>query len=709
MLPSGVEAALDGLPWQKPAEALIVAAALPLLLLLDRKWLSFKPALLLIAVILFAKVILALLAPQSGWCLRVYAGPHEAQKGQIARTWERLWCKGCSAILSKPMADPRELPAEWLNRLDEPQRSQAAPIIQLTGYAAVPQGWGLAVAAKGIRGGLLQARDEKGRLWEMPLLKRQIQSIKPGTGNMPGGRLKIDGRLAYGPIKGEPWSLAPLLVGPNSRVVPARGKGVLWRDKTGVEMSLVWLKVLRGLARAVDWGLGLWFVGWLVWALAGLYRKVVLSPSVATAAITGLIVWWLLPRMGHDPLFVPHGAAFAALGVLTVLSFRKQAAESPSPGLAVLLSIGPLLLLHFGQQWAAEAGRFSIYSMGDDWLTYQRHASDIVMGQDYLMAKRQPILYEQPLYRYVTALFHFFFGQSTMAQNFLDVWSAIGGAGLVAALAVRLGAPTAWAFMAAWLYVNFELGDRFLLHIGRGLQEHSAMLLMLLAAWAALRARAQRGLAWAAMAGLFAMAGFWLRMDHLGVLAGLGLLMVPEVAGGWTAAWRNLIAGAWQRRKRILIYWGLLIAGVLAIIIRNGLIGGQWVLVHPDNASFLDRSLLENFKALLDVLDGSDRGALISARVMWPGAILGLLALVLRFGPLKEYPLSLGISLAGLLTPYLVVQASAYFPRWSIHLLPLACLSMALFLNSLAAVVPHERTDRLGSNNGRDGTSLAFE
>jgi hypothetical protein len=678
MLPSGVEAALDGLPWMKPGEAFIAAAVIPLLLLLNRKWLSFRPALLFISLLCALKIFLALASPQAGWCIRVYTGSQDAKAERLARTWESLWCKGCSAILSKPMDSPHELPAEWLNRLDEPERSTATPIIQLSGYAVVPRGWGLAVAVSGIKGGLIRARDANGRLYEVPFFKHNLGHKKPFAGGEASGVLAIKGRLAFGSFKESPWSLAPLLISPEGQAMPARGKGVLWQDKASAAQSVFRVSLFRALARSVDWGVGLWLLGWLASALIGLFRGKVLTASVAGAALTGLAIWWALLHWGNNPLFVPHGAAFAALGVLTILYFRKGASEAPRPGLAVLLVIGPILLIHFGQQWAAEAGRFTLYSLGDDWLTYQRHASDIVLGGDYLMVRRQPVLYEQPLYRYVAAFLHVLFGQSTLAQNLLDVWSAIGGAALIAALAAGIGTASGWAFLAAWLYANFELGDRFLLHIGCGLQEHSAMLFMLLVAWAALRSRSEEGFAWPIAAGFLSVAGLWLRLDHLGVLAGLGLLMVPEVAAGWSDAWRNLLVESWHKRNHLIIYWGLLAVGVLSVIVRNGLIGGQWVLVHPDNASFIDASMWDNFLVLLDIIDGSRQGSLLSAWVMWPGTMLGLSALIIRYGAFKYYPLSLGISLAGLLAPYLLVQASAYYPRWSVHLLPLTCLSVAV-------------------------------
>ena len=674
-LPSGVESALDGLPWMKPGEALIVCAALPLLLLLDRSWLWFRPAMYFITLLLCLKLVLALYAPQAGWCLRIYSGPDSAQNGTMEKTWEAVWRSGCSAILTKPYAASRDFPAEWLNRLDKDQRRQATPHVILAGYAVVPEGWGLAVAASGMRGGLLHARDQNGRLLEVPLVKDPAQAGTLAGGQLPSGLLVVSGRLAYGPFAGANWSLIPLLVGPEGQILLANGRGVLWRDRAGAGLSPERLKGLKFTARAVMWGLGLWLLGWLFSVLIKLAQNRVLTLSVVWAMLAGFLVWWLVPRFEHDPLFVPHGAAFAALGVLTILGFRKNALESPNPGLAVLLAIGPVLLIHFGGGWAAEAGRFSLYSIGDDWLTYQRMARSIVLEGDPLLAETSPVFLYQPLYRYLVALFHLLFGPSALAQNMLDLWAALGGAGLCAAITYRMGAKAAWGLLAAWLYVNYELGDRFLLHIGSGLQEHAAMLFMLLAAWAVLKAREY--VRWIWLAGAMAALGFWLRMDHLGVLAGLGLLVVAESGGGLLAAWTELFKKAWAARKSLSVYWGCLAAAALLVMLRNWLLGDEWVLLHPANQNALQHPLWNNLSALLDVLDGSDRGSLISARVLWPGTALGLAALVVRLGPLRNYPLALGLSLAGLLAPYLYVQANAYFPRWSVHLLPLACLSLA--------------------------------
>jgi hypothetical protein len=695
-MPSGVESALDGLPWMNPGEALMVCAILPLLLLLDRSWLSFRPALYFITLLFCLKLILALYAPQAGWCLRIHSGPESARSGTVEKTWESIWRSGCSAIMTKPYVSTRDFPAEWLNRFDDAKRREATPHVFLAGYAKVPKGWGLAVAAGGMRGGLLRAHDEKGRLLQVPLVKEPSKVKSLDRKKLPSGHLVVSGRLAFGPLTGPNWGLIPLLINPEGKIVPANGRGVLWRDRAGADLDQEWFDRLTFIAKAVGWGLGLWLLGWLFSALIKLSRNRVLTFSVVWAMLAGLFVWWLLPRLGHDPLFVPHGAAFAALGVLTVLGFRRNAIDSPRAGLAVLLAIGPVLLVHFGSQWAAEAGRFSLYTVGDDWLSYQRMARSIVLDGDPFLAETSPVFLYQPLYRYLAALLHLLFGPSSLAQNMLDLWAAIGGAGLCAVLTHRLGTKAAWGFLAAWLYENFELGDRFLLHIGLGLQEHSAMLFMLLAAWAALRAREDAGWIW--LAGAMAMLGFWLRMDHLGVLAGLGLLVAAESGGGLLSAWDGLLKKAWAARRTLFIYWGCLAAAAVLVMLRNWLTGGEWVLLHPANKDFLHNPLWNNFMALVDVIDGSDRGSLMSAWVLWPGTILGLAALFIRLGPMRGYPLALGLSLAGLLAPYLYVQANAYFPRWSVHLLPLACVSVGLFLSGLTEYIS-DRKPGLDSNS----------
>jgi hypothetical protein len=60
-----------------------------------------------------------------------------------------------------------------------------------------------------------------------------------------------------------------------------------------------------------------------------------------------------------------------------------------------------------------------------------------------------------------------------------------------------------------------------------------------------------------------------------------------------------------------------------------------------------------------------------------------MLALFWRPKVLENFPLSLPIAIVGLLLPYVFIHNWGYAPRYSIHLMPLALLSLTFFLSNL--------------------------
>jgi hypothetical protein len=65
------------------------------------------------------------------------------------------------------------------------------------------------------------------------------------------------------------------------------------------------------------------------------------------------------------------------------------------------------------------------------------------------------------------------------------------------------------------------------------------------------------------------------------------------------------------------------------------------------------------------------------------GVIVALLALFWRPNVLKNFPLSLPIIFVGLVLPYAFLMNWGYAPRYSIHLIPFALLSLTFFLSNL--------------------------
>lgn len=684
-LPSGLESSLDGLPWSRRPELWLTAALLPWLAVLGWRILARPWALAMVAVLLAIRLALAVGAPAAGWEVQVHASAQDQARGRPQATWEGFWRAGGAAPLDKPWLKGREFPVEWFNGRPFPPDNAFRLWLELRGQASLPPGAGLALLAGGLaEPPRVEAISDQGRRQPLPVVDDPARVAALDPESIPRGRLEVAGGLVYG--QGN-WTLLPLLVHGDGRVEPAFGRGVLWRPgRSPGDLSggYRWWWVLTRLAELGLAGLlGLW-----TWATLGdLRRRGLGEARLVGVALTAGLTPWLAMRWGWGPDPAWRAGCGAVLGLLLLWldAWRRPEvwhARRHGLGLVVLVALGPGLLVAFLGLWADHLGVMRFFHPGDDWTSYQNVAREIFLGGDWLDRAR-PIWHLQPLYRYLVGGLHALTGQSTLAQDLLDVWSGLGGVALTAALGARLGLSPAWALGAALLTALPEFTGPFRHHLGRGLQEHAAMLALLLTAWTV--ARLTDGWRWLLAAGMLAALAYWLRQDHLGVLAALVGLGLEPVTGAWRPAWREWLDRAWRARWRLTTYWSLLAAAVLVVGARNWWFGGRFVLTAPGNMSFLTgmgpAEMAANLGRLLLASEGAPDWV---ALILLPGTILGLTALCWRPVWLRGYPLSLGLSLAGLLAPYLLVRVTAYTPRFSLHLLPLAALSLALALQGLA-------------------------
>jgi hypothetical protein len=265
-----------------------------------------------------------------------------------------------------------------------------------------------------------------------------------------------------------------------------------------------------------------------------------------------------------------------------------------------------------------------------------------------------------------------------------DVWCFLGATILIATLATKLRIAPLIIFMACTSYLAINLVGSFRYHIGRGLVEYHAMIFMILAAWFLYEARegAVKALVLATLFGVF---GYWTRQDHLGAIACLAFLVLEPVTGP-TGGWK----GYWDRFqihwKKIAVYWGFGISSVLLICFRNWWLGGAF---YPTKKNHPNLNNMDTF------IQGPKNIYLTITTNHWPnfsnlsgflatlGVFIALLALFWRPKVLKDFPLSLPIIIAGLLLPYVFIHNWGYAPRYSIHLMPLALLSLTFFLSNL--------------------------
>jgi hypothetical protein len=693
LLPSGVNAWFNGLPWAGALETIALALVIPFFLLTGRNFLSTLSVPLVLSFLLFLKIILFITAPQAGWGIRVYASTESLKKNLWERTYTSIWQQSFSDMLERPLKTKQDFPIEWMNRYNRAQRDNPWIALETSGFVNLPRNARFLVLTQGATKGDWEVTHESGGNSKLPLVRTVEEAAAVNIQILPQGPLKVSGRLFYG--AGE-WSLIPFLLWPDGRIEPAFNQDLLWRDKKGLLTPPLQSNIFWGLARVVDWGLLLFFTAWGIWTIGRYWRERQMPFILIGLSVLGIPLPWLIQQLSYPMINDPTLRIYLAISVFLVgfgfisWSFSRfdfWERQNKQLGILHLLIIGPGILTFFMIQWWPEIGRMTFFSLGDDWTTYQNMAREIVLGRDPWHRQNSVLVY-QPLYRYFVGILHLFFGQSPVAQYLLDVWAVLGASGIIISLGLRMGLNPPFALMSSWIYLIPALGGAFRHHIGRGLQEPTAMLFIMLTAWVVSCSRIE-ALKQALLAGFLAMIGFWLRMDHLGVLAGLGLLIITHPSGSISAAWMGFIKNLLTYWKWIAVFLFLLLMAFVSIPLRNWVFGGKWVFTDPNNLNILWCNTwicaLKNFQKLLLAQDTqvpftSRIISILSALILLSGTLFGLLALFWRKGPLAYFPLSLGIALAGLLFPYLWVKVVAYPPRFSIHLLPLASLSLSILL-----------------------------
>ncbi len=672
----------DGLPLAGRTEALVAALGLPLLLLAEGEFLRRRGVSWLLLGLFFLRLWGMAAAPCEGLSLRAYPGEAAFRQGRWERGWSSLWHPEASGLMRGALTSWRELPLEWLNRYPPRARKELTVVISLRGWVRVPPGTTLALLARGVSRARLRAGDTAVPLVASP---EEALHLPPPRGG--GTVVPLRGTLRFRPLQaGGPWCLQVLLVRPGRWVKDAFAAQALWCSPAGARLGPGMRWALRAAGRAADYGLCLLLALWAAAAGRSLWRRGALDGWVLACAALGVgaqLAFRLIP--GQSVYAASRGTALACLLLLAVAAWRRPPGWRRHPGWVIWLAAAPAVFSYFLVSWWNLAPRLDLYHPGDDWFTYQAYARAIVLDRDWLLARHCPVLVYQPLYRYLVALLHLVFGPSTLAQRLLDVWSLTATAAILAGLVRRWGLSLVWRLTAPALYLYHMLADRFILLVGLGLQEYAALLPLMLAARslnAAGEGSAGRGFPWAA--GVWGVVAVWLRLDHTPGAAALFLFALPPLRGGVVRAYRGLLSGLGSRAGAAAGYVCLLAGGVLLVALRNWWCGGQFTLVAGSNLSHLQvGGLAQAWHSVRLLLDANDRLTGLAGRLIWAGVIAGMLGLVLRVGILRRYPLELGLILLALVLPYLVVQVNAYTPRFSIHLLPFAVLSVVVLAEAV--------------------------
>jgi hypothetical protein len=710
-LPSGILGWFDGLPWTGEAETLVLSVIIPFLLILRWRFLSFRFSILYLCALLLLKVILFLGSPSSGLLVKIHPNltPENLKVLQPFSTVERdswvetyatSWNKKASAVYLIPWDEKMDFPLDWVlmrNRGCVQASNVPAgcfevlnPIIEVEGALLIPREKKFALIAKGLQEGTLTATNELGNSFVLYPAENLNDVAQPQYHLPKDGRWKISGKLKY---VGSDWSFVPVLIGNDGQVTKNLGGNVLWQNADDLLNSSSRIGLYKFLSIVVDSGIVIFLLLWMVSTINHMIQRQVLSWTLFVFSMSAVCIPYIMAPFLANVLRVVRlsdPTSVSYLGVSTIIAgviflfwiqwkkdFRSYQQDRIIP--SIFLLFAPAILFYFSNKWWFSIGQWQDWGAGDDWITYQHFARKIVVEGEWLTGG-EGVFLAQPLYRYFVGFYHWLFGQSAFVQSMADVWCVIGATILIATFSVKFRLSPLIIFITCitYLSINFIGSYRYL--IGRGLMENHAMIFMMFAAWLFYSAR-EGGAKRIILATLFGILGYWMRQDHLGAIAGLAFLMLEPVdglAGGWKGYW-----GRFQHHwRKFAVYWGFGIASVLLICFRNWWLGGAFFPARADAANW--SGSYETAKFYL-ILTGNEwpHFPSISGFAVTLGVLVALIALVWRPKSLLNFPLSLGVTFIGLLAPYAVLYAGGYAPRFSIHILPLALLSLAILMNNL--------------------------
>ena len=668
--PDRISGPFDGVPLDRLAEAVLVAAVFPALSYLQPQFLRSRRARACILLLVAWRIAASLLFVQDGWCVRFQpARPFAKDAGASPHAWDLRadWQSpepACSAIMTRSYHDLYEFPA-WFFNLPPPNDSWPLP-------ADRPPGAQVALSVHGFfsprDAGVLQIDTGDVVVSIDGVAVRGPAPLARGT-----HYVSIDGTLS-----GDRWALVPRW---NGEEVWSSSAAITSHRPSSLDLAVrPWIR---------------WLPTLLVVALLGMWT----ASAAADIGSAGVLIWTI--------------AASAVIGAL-VQTDRVWLARWALAGLgaAVLVPVPPRLrgmrgaFLMIGVPWltfvlvcsASAIGRFIIYDFGHDYWMYQRFAYRIVL-QGYWLEGGSPTFYFQAGYRWFVGVLHVLFGDSSAGEWYWDGTCLLAGA-LLSFRLTRAFAGFRWGLAAAATTIGvFVLGTAQYL-IGQGLGEITSAGLVSMGALLVIGSRHRRAAA-AVAAGLLATLAFYTRLNNLILAAGIAAFALPL-----DVPIRALTAPArWWRRvawRSIVIVAAVLGAGLLAFAWRTWHYTGVFSLFHGTQRYHPLVAIWQPGAPLAESLKRLEHSVMVVLTVNDPprfdpyalpilaGALTAVLSLagVPRF---RDLPAAAVLFFVAAIAGAFVAAGFAYTGRFSIHVMPITC---ALAVCGAARLLGNGRTIR---------------
>jgi hypothetical protein len=317
-----------------------------------------------------------------------------------------------------------------------------------------------------------------------------------------------------------------------------------------------------------------------------------------------------------------------------------------------------------------------MYSVGDDWLEFQRFAHRIFI-EGYWLEGGQTTFWFQPLYRWMAGALHVVFGDSSVGEGYLDAAALLPGS-LFAFYAVKRVAGFSWGLTAAIATLVTIAAAPTWHVIGRGLSEIVSAGFAYLAAFLLLESRRGR-LMPALAAGVCLVVAFLTRLNNLPFVLALAALGVSLRVGA-SAIWHPMTLLPRVRWTPVAAAISAAASGLFLLALRtwhytgvfSPFYGTQRQHLSTIQSTGIAATLSRVTDSVLLVVTAQDPPRFDYRAVLLVAGITIAVGAFAGIPVLRELPLPLcALCVAGL-AGAVVARGSAYTGRFSIHLVPVA-------------------------------------
>ncbi len=677
LLPSGVRAHFNGLPWNNQGEFMLVLFALPLATLVNWRVFQTKIVLALGALAFLLKLVLAIGAPQNGLMLTVYSSEQAAGANLAEPLYEGYFRAGDAMILEEPLYELRAFPIEWINQASY-KLADLWLEMRLEGQLELDGNTSLALLTAGARDGRASLVSATGNRIAVPLVTDAAQAAGTAREPLPAGLYHLAASVTYAGDAN--YQLLPLKIDAVGNVTE-QAFGAFWLpdEKSGAIASASLFRLAAKLSDIILYT-SLCLVPLLAYALS--IRRGTLTAFDGCLAALGLVAFVLLKDLAADQLRLWLPWLLLAAFSLAALSTSMKT-NLDKPGLRRYLAlIAPMLLLVFLRFDFGRLRLLEFFPLLQDNLSYQIFARQIFLRGDPLALGLNPHAYKI-LFPYIVGGFHVLFGQSSAALFFLNAWCALFTSGILFSILLKNGVKSWLAFLGSFLFIWLLASELlFIFYFRFGLIEPLGILSLFLTIYAAYSRRLFTTL-------FFAILTMLLRLDYAGGVLTAVILFGHKLTGG-LEVWQDLFS--WLRRG-----WKSHLARVVIVLLPSAALILLYRLLKPDyilNASDTHyTSLTQRLGGVVNVLLGGRFNEIADHFAAAPWAtfvllavlVLGTVAMVgllfVRRGLFARVDLGWALLFIGSLTAYLIVSPTGYSPRFSLPFIFLAILVLTLIIS----------------------------